>query len=316
MHCRLLSLISRQGILSMKRRIPEYYTLWLGRTGQDPWVLQFKPIWLTRAAISIASIGATMIGVLAYQRANLQARQAELNRQAENVIEQIEALERDLEDLRRRSGTTEDETMSSDDVLKESGRGGAIATDIPALEADTRDKLGNAQQLALYLKRQLSTDVRPALEATLAYEAAIPSRKPIGDSSEMTSTFGKRSNPFGFGSREFHNGLDFVDEYGAPVIATAPGKVVEAGYNGGYGNQIAIQHEYGYQTLYAHLSEIRVELGDPIGRGDIIGALGNTGRSTGPHLHYEVRLNGKPINPQNFLEPGTTPIADTRNTSD
>ncbi|NJN61201.1 MAG: peptidoglycan DD-metalloendopeptidase family protein [Coleofasciculaceae cyanobacterium RL_1_1] len=299
----------------MKRRIPEYYTLWLGRTGQDPWVFQFKPIWLTRVAIAIAMIGSTAIGVVAYQRASLQARQAELNRQAENVIEQIKALERDLEDLRRRSGTSEEETVSSDEVSNESGRGGAIAASIPALEADTRDKLRNAQQLAFYLKRQLSTDVRPALEATLAYEAAIPNRKPMGDSSEMTSTFGKRSNPFGFGGREFHNGLDFVDEYGAPIIATAPGTVVEAGYNGGYGNQIAIQHEYGYQTLYAHLSEIRVEVGDSIKRGDVIGALGNTGRSTGPHLHYEVRLDGQPINPQNFLEPNSTPIADSRNPS-
>jgi murein DD-endopeptidase MepM/ murein hydrolase activator NlpD len=300
----------------MKRRIPEYYTLWLGRTGQDPWVLQFKPIWLTRSAIAIATIGVSIIGVLAYQRSSLQARQAELNRQAEQVIEQIEALERDLDELRRRSGTSEDETMSSQDQPAHEGRGGAIATDIPALEADTRDKLGNAQQLALYLKRQLSTDVRPALEATLAYEAAIPNRKPIGDSSEMTSTFGKRANPFGFGGSEFHNGLDFIDEYGAPVLATAPGKVIEAGYNGGYGNQIAIQHAHGYQTLYAHLSEIGVKVGDRVERGEVIGALGNTGRSTGPHLHYEVHLENQPLDPQNFLEPRETPIATTRHTSD
>ncbi|TAF54968.1 MAG: M23 family metallopeptidase [Oscillatoriales cyanobacterium] len=300
----------------MKRRIPEYYTLWLGRTGQDPWVLQFKPIWLTRAAIAIATIGTTVIGGLAYQRSTLQARQAELNRQAEQVIEQIEALERDLDELRRRSGTSEEETMSSGDPQPDQGRGGAIATDIPTLEADTRDKLRNAQQLALYLKRQLSTDVRPALEATLAYEAAIPNRKPIGETSEMTSTFGKRANPFGFGGSEFHNGLDFIDEYGAPILATAPGTVIEAGYNGGYGNQITLQHAHGYQTLYAHLSEIEVEVGDRVERGEIIGALGNTGRSTGPHLHYEVHLDRQPLNPQNFLAPRETPIADTRHPSD
>jgi murein DD-endopeptidase MepM/ murein hydrolase activator NlpD len=305
----------------MNRRIPEYYTLWLGRTGQDPWVLQFKPIWLIRATIAAATAGVTLLGIWVYQRASLQARQAELNRQAENVIEQIEALERDLEELRRRSGSSKEaENMSSRELLNGSkdnyrlGQGGELMADIPALEADTREKLANAQHLSSYLKHQLSQDVRPALEATLAYEAAIPHRKPIADSSEMTSTFGKRPNPFGFGAREFHNGLDFVDDYGAPVFATAPGTVMEAGYNGGYGNQIVIEHKHGYQTLYAHLSEIEVEVGDRIESGDTIGALGNSGRSTGPHLHYEVRLDDQPINPQNFLKPASIPIANRGNT--
>jgi len=284
----------------MKRRIPEYYTLWLGRTGQDPWVFQFKPVWLTRLAIASVLASVTAIGVVVYQRADLKARQAELNRQAQDVIEQIEVLERELDRLRQRSG--EADVTSSIEGSGASGRGGPVSDDIPALEADTREKLANARQLSAYLQRQLSDDVRPALEATLAYEEAIPSRKPIADTAEMTSRFGKRSNPFGWGGREFHNGLDFVDAYGAPILATAPGTVIEAGYNGGYGNQVTIRHEYGYTTIYAHLSKIDVKVGDAVDRGDTIGGLGNTGRSTGPHLHYEVRLDEKPLDPANFLE--------------
>ncbi|MGD1903785.1 MAG: M23 family metallopeptidase [Geitlerinemataceae cyanobacterium] len=285
----------------MKRRIPEYYTLWLSRTGQNPWVLRFRPIWLTRAAIAVALAGAATASLIHHQRADIRARQVELNRQAQEVIEQIEALERELDLLRERSGDTD--VTSSRQTDETGGRGGSISSDLPDLEADTLAKLANARQLSAYLQRQLSNDVRPAIEATLAYEEAIPNSMPIADSAEITSHFGKRPNPFGWGGTEFHRGIDFVDYYGAPILATAPGTVIEAGYYGGYGNQVTLQHEYGYQTVYAHLSEISVEVGDAVKRGDTVGELGNTGRSTGPHLHYEVRLEDKHLDPENFLKP-------------
>jgi len=116
----------------------------------------------------------------------------------------------------------------------------------------------------------------------------------------ITSPFGYRRDPF-TGYRRFHEGLDISNRKGTPVIAPADGIVVFVGRKGGYGNIITISHGYGITTRYGHLSKILVKLGQQVQRGDIIGKIGNTGRSTGPHLHYEVRINHKPVNPINFI---------------
>ncbi|MGL4767530.1 MAG: M23 family metallopeptidase [Formosimonas sp.] len=116
----------------------------------------------------------------------------------------------------------------------------------------------------------------------------------------LNSRFGNRANPFG-GGGENHSGLDFKGEIGEPIQVTAAGEVVYAGRLGGYGNAIKIKHGFEYETLYGHLSEINVTVGQKVNAGDVIGQLGNTGRSTGPHLHYEVRLQGAPIDPEKFL---------------
>jgi murein DD-endopeptidase MepM/ murein hydrolase activator NlpD len=119
--------------------------------------------------------------------------------------------------------------------------------------------------------------------------------------SSFTSFFGYRGNPFDFGRNEFHPGLDFRGQVGDPVKCTASGKVIFTGRAGGYGNCIRIQHMGNVQTWYGHLSHINVHEGQRVTVGDVIGRVGSTGRSTGPHLHYEVRRNGKPVNPQQYL---------------
>ncbi|HAP98459.1 peptidase M23 [Rhodospirillum rubrum] len=101
-----------------------------------------------------------------------------------------------------------------------------------------------------------------------------------------------------------HEGLDMGAPMDTPVSATGPGKVVYAGWRGRYGRVVEIDHGMGLSTRYAHLRTIKVQLGQSVGRGDVIGALGNSGRSTGPHLHYEVRVNGNPRNPTVFLKAG------------
>ena len=116
----------------------------------------------------------------------------------------------------------------------------------------------------------------------------------------ITSPFGYRRDPF-TGKRRFHEGLDISNRKGSPVVAPADGIVVFIGRKGGYGNMIAISHGFGITTRYGHLSKILVKLGEQVQRGDIIGEIGNSGRSTGPHLHYEVRINNKPVNPINFI---------------
>lgn len=120
---------------------------------------------------------------------------------------------------------------------------------------------------------------------------------------KINNEFGFRRNPFGGRIYEFHGGIDIDGERGQLVFAPASGTVIEAGYKGGYGNMIEIDHGNGLTTRYGHLSKIDVELGQGITRGQGIGLIGSTGRSTGPHLHYELRINGRPINPRRFLPP-------------
>jgi murein DD-endopeptidase MepM/ murein hydrolase activator NlpD len=119
--------------------------------------------------------------------------------------------------------------------------------------------------------------------------------------SSFTSFFGYRNDPFDDGHAEFHPGIDFKGKRGDEVKCTASGKVVFAGWSGGYGNCIRIAHINNFETVYGHLSRIKVKVGQEVNVGDEIGLVGSTGHSTGAHLHYEVRKNGKPINPVNFL---------------
>jgi murein DD-endopeptidase MepM/ murein hydrolase activator NlpD len=119
--------------------------------------------------------------------------------------------------------------------------------------------------------------------------------------STQTSNFGFRSNPFDGEGAEFHPGIDFRGKQGDPVKCTASGEVVFAGRAGGYGNCIRIKHVNSIETVFGHLSRILVKVGQKVSVGDKIGLVGSTGRSTGTHLHYEIRKNGKPINPVKYL---------------
>jgi hypothetical protein len=133
--------------------------------------------------------------------------------------------------------------------------------------------------------------------------ALVPYRKPVIGAVEFTSGFGVRSDPF-LGRPAMHTGLDFRAATGDPVRATANGKVVSSGWAGGYGRMVEIDHGNGLSTRYGHMSEISVKVGDQIKIGQVIGAVGSTGRSTGPHLHYETRIDGDAVDPQKFLRAG------------
>jgi len=119
--------------------------------------------------------------------------------------------------------------------------------------------------------------------------------------SALTSYFGYRSDPFDTGNAEFHPGIDFKGNRGDAARCTANGRVVFAGWSGGYGNCVRIAHTNNFETLYGHLSRINVKVGDYVLVGQKIGEVGSTGRSTGTHLHYEIRKNGKAINPISYL---------------
>jgi murein DD-endopeptidase MepM/ murein hydrolase activator NlpD len=133
--------------------------------------------------------------------------------------------------------------------------------------------------------------------------SSIPLRKPVDGDIDPASGFGVRMDPF-TSSPAMHTGLDLHGETGDPVRATADGKVTSAGWSGGYGRVIDIDHGNGMSTRYGHLSAIDVRVGQSIRTGQIIGRIGSTGRSTGPHLHYETRVRGGAVDPQKFLRAG------------
>ncbi len=128
----------------------------------------------------------------------------------------------------------------------------------------------------------------------LAVEKA-PFAMPLKTSFRYTSGFGRRWG-------RMHEGIDMAGALGSPIYATADGTVIHAGWESGYGNLVKIRHEFGIETRYGHLSKVRVEVGQKVSRGDRIGDMGNTGRSTGTHLHYEVRTGGSATNPMTFIK--------------
>ena len=137
------------------------------------------------------------------------------------------------------------------------------------------------------------------------YESEIgnihtPSIWPVAGTLE--SGFGGRRNPFGGSSYEFHSGQDIDAEWGAPVMAGANGTVTFSGWQNGYGQLVVIDHGGGLTTRYGHLSAIAATVGQLVQRGEFLGRVGSTGRSTGPHLHYEVRINDQPVNPLQYLQ--------------
>ncbi len=130
---------------------------------------------------------------------------------------------------------------------------------------------------------------------------SIPAIQPVmnKDLKKMASGFGWRIDPI-YRTRRFHAGMDFAAATGTDIYATGNGTVIAAGWQQGYGNCVQISHGFGYLTLYGHMHRIKVRKGDKVTRGEVIGEVGNTGKSTGPHLHYEVHLSGKVMNPHHY----------------
>lgn len=143
---------------------------------------------------------------------------------------------------------------------------------------------------------------------------SIPSILPITNYS-FTSAFGVRSDPFR-GSAAMHAGVDLSASYGAPIYATADGVVDRAEWFGGYGNMVEIDHGKGIATRYGHMSRIAAKPGETVKRGELIGYVGSTGRSTGNHLHYEVRIDGYAVNPMPFLQSGNYVMAAAQQSAD
>lgn len=141
-------------------------------------------------------------------------------------------------------------------------------------------------------------DILHALRDNRSILAGMPTIWPVNGF--VTSSFGGRKSPFG-GNSQFHKGLDISNRIGTPVIAPAEGSIILAAPDGAYGNSVEIDHGGGIVTKFAHLQKMAVKNGEWVKRGQVIGYVGMTGRTTGPHLHYEVRLNGAPVNPMRYI---------------
>lgn len=186
-------------------------------------------------------------------------------------------------------------------VVKNRAMGGgstaaAAVSMLPTLQSP-ESTFGLLRELLQGIESRLSS-VRSDVEKRDALAAATPSIWPAHG--WLSSTVGNRRDPI-TGGPDFHPGLDISADYGSPVYATADGTVQGAEAQSGYGNLVVLDHGYGLETRYGHLSRFKVRTGEKVKRGDVLGYVGSTGRSTAPHLHYEVRVNGRLLNPLQLL---------------
>jgi len=223
---------------------------------------------------------------------------------------QIQSLEDVINDLGEHATVDPEQARAMQKlpaVIKSRATGGAPAnttvSELSKLAMNSpEDTFGVLRDLLQGLETRLSS-VRRVVERREELAASTPSIWPAHG--WLTGTFGGRSDPF-TGEPGFHQGIDISTEKGNPVYATADGTVEAAAYTGDYGNLIQVRHGFGLTTRYGHLSGFAVKPGQTVSRGDVIGYIGSTGRSTGAHLHYEILANGKLINPLQLLtQPAT-----------
>jgi murein DD-endopeptidase MepM/ murein hydrolase activator NlpD len=230
---------------------------------------------------------------------------AEHNRMTEERRQKLSQKVADLEKNNKQATTFKKEKesllTSAIDELKERSElieriFGNIGIKIPKTKDDNSKHSGGP---FIQLPDSEKDDLLLKTDSYLKAIQRLPLGKPINNS--ISSGFGKRRDPINH-RWAFHSGIDFRGEKGDPIHATADGVVLKAFRNGGFGNYVLIDHHNGYTSSYAHLRKYLVHKGDKVKRGQVIGLLGNTGRSTGSHLHYEISLNNKPINPTKFMK--------------
>jgi len=236
----------------------------------------------------------------------------------EELNSKIKEIENVLKDLQYRDENlyrTFFEMEPIPNEIRESGIGGALDFEeyknisFSQLVIETMQKIQKLQNL-LYVQTKSFDEIIELAINKEKWLQSIPAIIPIHPkyNYKIVSHYGWRFDPIFKGLLEFHEGIDFTCNVGTPIYATGNGKVIVAEYNyTGYGNQVIIDHGFNYKTRYAHLSKIKVRVGQEVKRGEIIGYSGNTGKSIGPHLHYEVIKNNKAVNPIHYFFLDLTP---------
>jgi murein DD-endopeptidase MepM/ murein hydrolase activator NlpD len=245
------------------------------------------------------------IDQLAEANASLRAENDSYREATGQLTGQIQSLEDVIDDLGERATLEPEQARAIQKlpaVVKSRATGGVseanrAITDVVASLPSPEDTFGMLRVVLQGLENRLDY-VRNSLERRQELAAATPSIWPAHG--WLSGAFGGRRDPF-TGQRGFHQGIDISTDRGQPVYATADGTVASAGRAGEYGNLVVLSHAFGLSTRYGHLSRFNVGVGQTIKRGDIIGYVGSTGRSTGSHLHYEILVNGRLINPLQLL---------------
>ena len=249
--------------------------------------------WLKAGALMLVAV----LGGLIYGFYGLtqQAQHLRIDRENQKLRAENEKQKKELQNLNNRVDAVEDASRklaemsgAQKDAPPVRGQGG------PARPIDSAAALAVLVAKTERLEREMH-----AYEALLRSRGMTPSIWPV--SGKLESGMGGRRNPFGGRGFEYHEGQDIDASYGTPVMVAASGTVTIAGRQRGYGNVIYVDHGAGLSTRYGHLSEIEVKVGQTVTRGQTIGLVGSTGRSTGPHLHYEVRINNQPVDPRQYL---------------
>ncbi len=226
----------------------------------------------------------------------MQIKVSELNKTINNIMEKDKA-------IRLYSNLPE-----NDININELGTGGRVNRELYVGNDNSKrsTQLTNIDESLTQISKEIQSELISYENLTEILKEkkqklnATPSIVPLKDNAYISSPYGKRIDPF-TGRIRMHDGIDFAARIGTPIYATADGKVKYARYIGGYGYTIKINHGFGYSTIFGHMSKMKAKKGQNVKRGDLIGYVGNTGRSTGSHLHYEIRYNKRPVNPSKYM---------------
>jgi murein DD-endopeptidase MepM/ murein hydrolase activator NlpD len=297
----------------------------LTNSGQT--VRQFTvPIALIVALLLFVTSGAVVLGISFFDYRALRQSIAGNHRMAQTIDDQREAISQQrlqIQSFAHEINTLKEKLVKLDQFEKKIrvianletdegedslfGVGGAAPEDLDSRLELTERHEGLMREMHLQVdeldkaSRRQETSFGKLFETLEGQRNLLASTPAIRPSSGwMTSRFGYRTSPF-TGRKEFHKGVDIANRKGTAILATADGIVSFAGQKGAMGNIVVIDHGHGLVTRYAHLSKALKKRGEAVKRGDIIAQMGNSGRSTGPHLHYEVQLNGVPVNPAKYI---------------
>jgi murein DD-endopeptidase MepM/ murein hydrolase activator NlpD len=273
------------------------------------------PVWPTAGVITFALALPILIGLgarwsaratvehLAAENATLKLENESYREVTGQLADQIAALQNAVDEIGVTASVDPAAARAMErlpNIVKSRAMGGSAVS--------TQDFLGNAfgpGDAAFSVMRELLGAIESRLDAV---RVGVEKRRSLADATPsiwpvagwLSSSFGGRRDPF-TGGRDFHPGLDISASYGQAVVASASGTVSSAGWTGNYGNLVVLEHGFGITTKYGHLSRFRVMNGQQVNRGDIIGYVGSTGRSTSPHLHYEIWMNDQLTNPLRLL---------------
>ena len=283
----------------MKVKPSDISTVIIVNKNSEPKTLRVKTKHISRLrhyAVGIVSVIMLLSGVIIYLRSQNNSEEAEKKQLMAQITKLKDAIPVAAAEVKKGDEaqtyiqSIEGKLQKINDYLRKRGLKGFSTAAVGGNGNSEASKLTNNEAYSLY------DEYLTRLVHTVAFT-------PMGypHISSLTSYFGYRSDPFDSSDAEFHPGIDFKGNKGDDARCTANGRVVFAGWAGGYGNCVRIAHANSYETLYGHLSRISVNVGQEVTVGQKIGEVGSTGRSTGTHLHYEIRKNGKAINPISYL---------------